>query len=176
MVTAVEADARPAAGRPASIPVLATVAAYGQAARSARAAGARVGVVPTMGALHAGHRALIERAAHECDMVVVTLFVNPTQFGETSDLDHYPRPFEADLDVAAAAGASFVFAPSDAEMYPEGLRSDALPADLADLAGRLEGASRPGHFAGVATVVPRLLAPAGPCHAYFGEKDFQQLA
>ncbi len=159
-----------------AVPVLRTVAEYRDAARAAADAGRRVGVVPTMGALHAGHRALVARAAAECDVVVVTLFVNPTQFGEASDLDNYPRTLDADLEAAAAAGASFVFAPSVTEMYPDGLRTDPLPPPVARLASRLEGASRPGHFDGVATVVPRLLAPAGRCRAYFGEKDFQQLA
>ena len=180
MATAVKAVAGEPPPRAASVlpvvPVLRTVAEYRDVADAARSAGLRVGVVPTMGALHAGHRALIERAADECDVVVVTVFVNPTQFGEAADLDRYPRPFEADLEVSRAAGASHVFAPSDTEMYPGGLRSDTMPAALVELAGRLEGASRPGHFDGVATVVPKLLAPAGPSRAYFGEKDFQQLA
>ena len=135
-----------------------------------------MGIVPTMGALHAGHRSLVERAAAECDAVIVTVFVNPTQFGENSDLINYPRTFEADLDVAAAAGASFVFAPSVDEMYPDGLQTVPVPPAAAAVARSLEGASRPGHFDGVATVVPRLLTPAGACRAYFGEKDFQQLA
>ena len=129
-----------------------------------------------MGALHAGHRSLIERAARECGVVIVTIFVNPTQFGDAADLTNYPRTFDADLDVVSTAGGSFVFAPSVAEMYPDGLRSDRLPSGIAGLSRVLEGDSRPGHFDGVATVVPRLVAPAGPCRAYFGEKDFQQLA
>jgi pantoate--beta-alanine ligase len=170
----------PTTGRPrtpdAPLPVLRTVAGYRRAAGDARAVGRRVGVVPTMGALHAGHRSLIERAAGECDLVVVTIFVNPTQFGEAADLANYPRTFEDDVGVAAGAGASLVFAPDEAEMYPDGLQTDPLPAGVAALGRDLEGASRPGHFNGVATVVPRLLAPAGPCRAYFGEKDFQQLA
>ena len=144
-------------------------------AEAARTAGRRVGVVPTMGALHAGHCSLIERASEECDVVVVTVFVNPTQFGEAADLVNYPRTFDADLDMAASAGAAFVFAPSVDEMYPDGLRTVAVPPAAAAVTGQLEGASRPGHFDGVATVVPRLLEPAGRCRAYFGEKDFQQL-
>ncbi len=112
------------------LPVLSTVAGYRRAADAARAAGRSVGVVPTMGALHAGHCSLIERAADECDVVAVTVFVNPTQFGETADLASYPRTFDADLDMAAAAGATFVFAPSVDEMYPDGLRTVALPPPL----------------------------------------------
>lgn len=158
------------------LPVLRTAAEYRRAADAVRAARGRVGVVPTMGALHAGHRSLVERATAECDAVIVTVFVNPTQFGENSDLVNYPRTFEADLDVAAAAGASFVFAPSVDEMYPDGPQTVPVPPAAAAVARPLEGASRPGHFDGVATVVPRLLTPAGACHAYFGEKDFQQLA
>jgi pantoate--beta-alanine ligase len=157
------------------LPVLTTVADYRRVAEDARAAGRRVGVVPTMGALHAGHCSLIERASEECDVVIVTLFVNPTQFGESADLVNYPRTFDADLDVAAAAGAAFVFAPSVDEMYPDGLRTVPVPPAAGAVTGQLEGASRPGHFDGVATVVPRLLEPAGRCRAYFGEKDFQQL-
>ena len=157
------------------LPVLTTVADYRRVAEDARTAGRRVGVVPTMGALHAGHCSLIERASEECDVVIVTLFVNPTQFGESADLVNYPRTFDADLDVAAAAGAAFVFAPSVDEMYPDGLRTVPVPPAAGAVTGQLEGASRPGHFDGVATVVPRLLEPAGRCRADFGEKDFQQL-
>jgi pantoate--beta-alanine ligase len=167
---------RAPATRTFRLPVLTTVADYRRTAEAARAAGRRVGVVPTMGALHAGHCSLIERASEECDVVVVTVFVNPTQFGEAADLVNYPRSFEADLDMAAAVGAAFVFAPSVDEMYPDGLRTVPVPPAAAAVSGHLEGASRPGHFDGVATVVPRLLEPAGRCRAYFGEKDFQQLA
>jgi pantoate--beta-alanine ligase len=174
--TPVPATARVHPSETSGLPVLTTVADYRRVAEDARAAGRRVGVVPTMGALHAGHCSLIERASEECDVVVVTLFVNPTQFGETSDLVNYPRTFGPDLDVAAAAGAAFVFAPSVDEMYPDGLQTVPVPPAVAAVTGQLEGASRPGHFDGVATVVPRLLEPAGRCRAYFGEKDFQQLA
>jgi pantoate--beta-alanine ligase len=158
------------------LPIVRTGPAYRRVADAARAQGRTVGVVPTMGALHAGHSSLIERAAHECDVVIVTIFVNPTQFGEATDLANYPRTFEADLDAAAVAGATVVFAPPVAEMYPDGLQTLPVPSGVATVARPLEGVSRPGHFDGVATVVPRLLAPAGPCRAYFGEKDFQQLA
>ncbi|HXW39263.1 MAG TPA: pantoate--beta-alanine ligase, partial [Acidimicrobiales bacterium] len=158
------------------LPTVRTVAGYRRAVEAARRSGATLGVVPTMGALHAGHRSLIERAAADCDVVVVTIFVNPTQFGEAADLASYPRTPITDLEVAARSGASFAFVPAVTEMYPDGLCTVPLPAATTALGRRLEGRSRPGHFDGVATVVPRLLAPAGPCRAYFGEKDFQQLA
>ncbi len=140
-----------------------------------RAAGRRVGLVPTMGALHAGHQSLIERAASECDLVAVTVFVNPLQFDEIGDLAAYPRTLAADVAMADAAGASVVFAPPVAEMYPGHPAPPATTVHVAGLTDRLEGSSRPGHFDGVATVVTKLLAMAGPCRAYFGEKDFQQL-
>jgi len=140
----------------------------------ARADGLTIGLVPTMGALHEGHASLIRRSAAECDLTVVTIFVNPLQFGDPADLAAYPRHPDQDLSVAEAAGAEIVFAPSVAEMFPGG-----SPATEVRVAGRfadvLEGASRPGHFAGVATVVAKLFNLAGGCRAYFGEKDFQQL-
>jgi len=138
-----------------------------------RLAGASVGLVPTMGYLHEGHAALIRRAARECDVVGVTVFVNPLQFGPTEDLAAYPRDLDADCALAARCEASFVFAPAVEEMYPQPLRT---AVSVGDLGARWEGASRPGHFEGVATVVAKLFAQAGPCRAYFGEKDFQQLA
>lgn len=141
-----------------------------------RASGRTVGLVPTMGALHAGHRALIERAAAECDVVAVSIFVNPTQFGDPGDLAHYPRTLAADRDVAAAAGARIVFAPTVTEMYPERADGSRTTVSVSGIADRWEGAARPGHFDGVATVVAKLLGMAGRCRAYFGEKDFQQLA
>ena len=138
---------------------------------AARAAGRTVGLVPTMGALHGGHASLIRRSAAECDVTAVTVFVNPLQFGAGEDLAAYPRTLEADVEVAAAAGADVLFAPPVAEMYPE------QPTVTVHVAGEdvLEGASRPGHFDGVATVVAKLFNLAGPCRAYFGEKDWQQL-
>ena len=142
----------------------------------ARRAGLTVGLVPTMGALHAGHRSLVERAAAECDLVVVTVFVNPLQFGDPGDIEHYPRTLSADVAVAAAAGAGLVFAPPVVEMYPGFPAPVATTVTVAGVADRWEGASRPGHFDGVATVVAKLFAMAGRCRAYFGEKDFQQLA
>jgi pantoate--beta-alanine ligase len=139
---------------------------------AARAAGRTVGLVPTMGALHAGHASLIRRSASECDLTAVTVFVNPLQFGPGEDLATYPRTLDADVEAAAAAGAGMLFAPSVEEMYPDG-----APAVTVHVAGEdvLEGAARPGHFDGVATVVAKLFNLAGPCRAYFGEKDWQQL-
>jgi pantoate--beta-alanine ligase len=141
-----------------------------------RRAGRSVGVVLTMGALHPGHASLVRRAAAECDLVAVTVFVNPTQFAESADLAHYPRTLEVDLAAAADAGASLVFAPSVDEMYPGWPTPPATTVSVRGLADRWEGVSRPGHFDGVATVVVKLLSAAGRCRAYFGEKDFQQLA
>jgi len=139
---------------------------------AARAAGRRVGLVPTMGSLHEGHLSLVRRAAAECDTVALTVFVNPLQFGPGDDLDSYPRHLDADIEHAAGSGAAVVFAPSVAEMYPEPSGTTIEVGALADV---YEGASRPGHFAGVATVVAKLFHAAGPCRAYFGEKDWQQV-
>jgi pantoate--beta-alanine ligase len=138
----------------------------------ARSAGLNVGLVPTMGALHEGHLALIRRSAAECDLTVVTVFVNPLQFGPNEDLATYPRDLEGDLRAAATAGADLVFAPAVAEMYPEPTVTTVHVDGPVEV---LEGASRPGHFAGVTTVVAKLFNLAGPCRAYFGEKDWQQL-
>ena len=152
--------------------VIDTVAAWRKALDDERAAGRGIGLVPTMGALHAGHASLIERAAAECDVVGVTVFVNPLQFGPNEDLDAYPRALAADIALAEAKGATLVFAPPVSEMYPRPVLTSVRVADLGD---RWDGASRPGHFDGVATVVTKLFAQAGPCRAYFGEKDYQQL-
>jgi pantoate--beta-alanine ligase len=152
--------------------VIDTIAAWRKALDAERAAGRVVGLVPTMGALHAGHAALIARAAAECDVVGVTVFVNPLQFGAGEDLDAYPRSLERDTALAAAHGATLLFAPSVDEMYP---RPVATTVTVSGLSARWDGASRPGHFDGVATVVTKLLTQAGPCRAYFGEKDYQQL-
>ena len=137
-----------------------------------RAAGRTTGLVPTMGALHEGHASLIRRSAAECDVTAVTVFVNPLQFGPLEDFATYPRDLSADVAVAAGAGAGLLFAPPVEDMYPEG-----APAVSVAVAGEdvLEGASRPGHFDGVVTVVAKLFNLAGPCRAYFGEKDWQQL-
>ncbi|MHB1777685.1 MAG: pantoate--beta-alanine ligase [Acidimicrobiales bacterium] len=150
--------------------------AFSARLEAARARGRRVGLVPTMGALHDGHRSLVDRAAAECDLVAVTIFVNPLQFGEQADLDGYPRTLEADLAVCDAAGVDVVFAPSVEEMYPSWPAPVATSVRVGGVAEPWEGASRPGHFDGVATVVTKLFALAGRCRAYFGEKDFQQLA
>ncbi len=133
----------------------------------------KVGFVPTMGALHEGHVSLVERARRECDTVVVSVFVNPTQFNDKNDLKNYPRTPEADAAVLAAAGADFVLFPSVEEIYPE---PDTRVFDFGAVDKVMEGATRPGHFNGVAQVVSRLFAIVGPDCAYFGEKDFQQIA
>ena len=140
-------------------------------ARSAHAG--RVGVVMTMGALHAGHAALLRRARESADRVLVTIFVNPLQFGPHEDLGRYPRTLEADLEVCRAEGADLVFAPAEGEIYPGGRTQ--VQVDPGPLATTLEGASRPGHFAGVLTVVLKLLNLTRPAAAFFGEKDYQQL-
>jgi pantoate--beta-alanine ligase len=137
-----------------------------------RRQGRSVGLVPTMGALHVGHASLIRRAAAECDAVVVSVFVNPLQFGSRDDLDAYPRRLAEDALSAADAGATWVFAPTPAEMYPEGFGTT---VHIGGITERMEGAARPGHFDGVTTVVTKLFAVAGRGRAYFGEKDFQQL-
>lgn len=132
-----------------------------------------IGFVPTMGALHNGHRSLVERARRENDTVVVSVFVNPTQFNDKNDLRNYPRTPEADCAVLEAAGADIVFMPSVEEIYPE---PDTRQFDFGMVDKVMEGATRPGHFNGVAQVVSRLFALVNPRRAYFGEKDFQQIA
>ena len=139
----------------------------------ARAAGKRVGVVPTMGYLHAGHRSLMRSAASATDFVVVTIFVNPLQFGAGEDLDCYPRDLAGDLAACAAEGVDCVFTPSVAEMYP---RKPLTTVHVEGLTSDLCGAARPTHFDGVTTVVAKLFAIAGPSTAFFGRKDAQQLA
>jgi pantoate--beta-alanine ligase len=139
----------------------------------ARRAGQTVGLVPTMGFLHAGHRALMKSARADTDLVVVSLFVNPTQFAPSEDLAAYPRDPEGDRAAAEAEGVDVLFTPGVDEMYPEGARTTVHVAGLTD---RLCGASRPGHFDGVTTVVAKLFSIVGPCRAYFGRKDAQQLA
>jgi len=141
-----------------------------------RADGHSVGLVPTMGALHAGHRRLIQRAVQECDRVAVTIFVNPLQFGLSEDLARYPRTLQDDLRTCQREGVAIVFAPPVEAMYPDGPSSVLTTVSVRSLTERWEGASRPGHFDGVATVVAKLFAMSGRCRAYFGEKDYQQLA
>ncbi len=151
-----------------------TVSDLRAACERARSRGLRVALVPTMGFLHEGHRSLMRAAREGSDFVVVSIFVNPLQFGAGEDLDRYPRDLSGDLAQCAAEGVDAVFAPSVAEMYPSGrplttVHVDGLTADLC-------GAARPTHFDGVATVVTKLFAVTGPCSAYFGRKDAQQLA
>jgi pantoate--beta-alanine ligase len=172
---ATEPPPRPGPAGP-GVQVFDSVAGFSGALDAIRQSGMTVGLVPTMGALHQGHCSLIERAAAECDVVAVSIFVNPTQFGDASDLANYPRTWEEDLRAVASAGGQVVFAPSVAEMYPERHGSASTTVSVSGLGSRWEGASRPGHFDGVATVVVKLLAAAGRCRAYFGEKDYQQLA
>jgi pantoate--beta-alanine ligase len=138
-----------------------------------RAAGRRVAVVPTMGALHRGHLALVEAAREHADVVIVTVFVNPLQFNQTADFDAYPRPIDDDLEACRLAGVDAVYAPTAATMYQSRFQTHVEPGELAE---RLEGAMRPGHFRGVATVVTKLFAATRPAVACFGRKDFQQLA
>jgi pantoate--beta-alanine ligase len=135
--------------------------------------GRGVGLVPTMGALHAGHTRLIDLARAQCDVVIVSIFVNPLQFDRPEDLEKYPRSLQTDVDLCAASGVDVVFAPSVAEMYPAPL--DCV-VDVGRVAEHLCGRFRPGHFRGVATVVMKLFQIAQPDRAYFGEKDAQQLA
>jgi len=134
--------------------------------------GGSVGLVPTMGALHGGHLALLEAARAECDVVVMSLFVNPAQFGDPGDLDRYPRDEARDLRLADEAGVDVVFAPSAEEMYPPGFQTW---VEVSELGSVLEGRFRPGHFRGVATIVLKLLLAVRPTHVYFGRKDAQQV-
>ena len=151
-------------------PVIVTRSRIALAAARRELAGA-VGLVATMGVLHPGHLALLRAARRECDAVIATLFVNPTQFAPDEDFRSYPRDEAADLAAFDVAGADLVFAPPAAEVYPEGFATVVDPGSLGTI---LEGASRPGHFAGVATVVAKLLNLTGPDRAYFGQKDWQQ--
>ena len=153
--------------------VVRTVAELQDITRQAKAEGKTVGLVPTMGALHAGHKSLIDRARKENDAVVVSVFVNPTQFNNPDDLRTYPRTEEADCALLEKAGVDYAFIPSVSEVYPE---KDERVFDLGPVAEVMEGARRPGHFNGVAQIVSRLFEWAQPTRAYFGEKDFQQIA
>ena len=138
-----------------------------------RATGERVGFVPTMGALHEGHLSLVRRAREETAAVVVSVFVNPLQFGPEEDYRDYPRSLSADAELAEKEGVDVVFAPDDDAMYERG--KSEITVDPGGLGDMLEGLSRPGHFRGVCTVVAKLFNMVGPCRAYFGEKDFQQV-
>jgi pantoate--beta-alanine ligase len=141
-----------------------------------RSGSATVAFVPTMGALHDGHRALLRQARELGDVVVLSIFVNPLQFGSGEDLDTYPRTFDADLAVAQQEGVDLVFAPTEQVMYPEGRSGQAITVSAGELGTVFEGAARPGHFDGVLTVVAKLFNLVGPDVAVFGEKDAQQLA
>jgi pantoate--beta-alanine ligase len=152
--------------------IVRTIADLRSHVASWRRVGARVGLVPTMGALHDGHLALVRAARAECDRVVATIFVNPKQFAPNEDLDAYPRREEADLAMLRSAGVTLVFMPDVAEVYPPGFATTVRVAGLTDC---LCGAHRAGHFDGVATVVSKLLLQSLPDIAYFGEKDYQQL-
>jgi pantoate--beta-alanine ligase len=146
--------------------------AFRDACEKARREGKRVGLVPTMGALHEGHVALVRDAAARSTFVAVSIFVNPTQFGPNEDYDRYPRALEKDVELCTAAGAHCVFAPNVRSMYPEG---EATRVQVARITEPLCGATRPGHFDGVATIVAKLFTLCGPCVAVFGRKDYQQL-
>ena len=151
-----------------------TVLELRAAVARARGEGKRIAFVPTMGNLHEGHVALVEKAGQRADFVVASIFVNPLQFGAGEDLDAYPRTPEADLGLLQAAGAALVWSPGVADLYPRGL-GETTRVEVPVLSDLLCGVHRPGHFAGVATVVTKLFNIAQPDRAYFGEKDFQQL-
>lgn len=153
--------------------ILRTVAELRDRVANHRRQGQTIGFVPTMGALHAGHISLVDRARNENDVVVVSVFVNPTQFNNPHDLSTYPRTEQADAEKLEAAGVDYAFIPTVDEIYPE---PDTRQFDLGPVAQVMEGAMRPGHFNGVAQVVSRLFDMVEPTRAYFGEKDFQQIA
>jgi pantoate--beta-alanine ligase len=153
--------------------IMHTVAELRQWARVGHRASQTIGLVPTMGALHAGHASLIRAARKSCELVAVSIFVNPTQFGPNEDYGRYPRSLEADCKLAEAAGATVVFAPAVEELYPVGA---ATFVEVDGLSGRLDGASRPGHFRGVATVVAKLMIASEADRGFFGQKDAAQVA
>ncbi|MGQ0431690.1 MAG: pantoate--beta-alanine ligase [Microthrixaceae bacterium] len=152
---------------------ISSIAALRGALDDHRAAGRSVGFVPTMGFLHAGHASLMDAARVDNDVVVTSIFVNPLQFGPSEDLDSYPRDLTGDTALAEQAGVDLLFVPIPTEMYPHRVRTTVHVSGVSE---PLEGRARPTHFDGVATVVIKLFAIVGPCRAYFGEKDFQQLA
>ena len=153
--------------------IISTVDALRKTVDKAKSEGLTIGLVPTMGALHAGHLSLIERARGECGYVVVSIFVNPTQFNNPNDLATYPRTVEADCEKLAEAGVDVVFTPAVEEIYPE---PDMRQFDLGPVADVMEGKMRPGHFNGVCQIVSKLFDYVRPDKAYFGEKDYQQIA
>lgn len=154
--------------------VIETLSAFFDATEAARAKGRTVGFVPTMGAFHEGHLSLIRRAKADREFVVVSIFVNPLQFGDAADLAAYPRDEERDLELARGLGVDVVFAPTAEEIYPHG--EPVVTVDPGPIGDRFEGSIRPGHFRGVATVLAKLFHAVGPAAAYFGEKDAQQVA
>lgn len=157
--------------------IIRTVAELGEYVSNERKNGRSIGLVPTMGALHAGHISLVTKAVSENDIVLVSLFVNPTQFNNPTDLATYPRKEEDDFALLREAGASAVFAPSVEEIYPRGVEGrERHEFELGTAATVMEGKYRPGHFQGVAEIVSKLFRMATPTRAYFGEKDFQQIA
>jgi pantoate--beta-alanine ligase len=155
--------------------VVATLAEWRERTDALRASGSSIGLTMTMGALHEGHASLFRRAAEECDVAVATIFVNPLQFENPDDLGRYQIDLAADLDLAATCGVALVLAPSVEEIWPDWPEPTATRVSVLGLSGVLEGADRPGHFDGVASVVTKLLVATGRCRAYFGEKDYQQL-
>jgi pantoate--beta-alanine ligase len=155
------------------VQVVKSVAEMQNVCRDLRMAGSVLGFVPTMGALHEGHLSLVRRARWECDTVVASIFVNPLQFAAGEDFAKYPRTFEEDCRLLELERVDVLFAPDAAEMYPNGSLTTVTVSEVGD---RLDGASRPGHFTGVATVVAKLFHVVGPARAYFGQKDAAQLA
>ena len=153
--------------------IVKTIKALNEKLFSARNSGKSIGLVPTMGALHAGHASLIRRSVSENDITVVSDFVNPTQFNDPNDLLRYPRTFEADCQLVEAIGADYIFYPSVEEMYPE---ADTRTFSYPPIDSVMEGPRRPGHFNGVCQIVSKLFYAVNPDRAYFGEKDFQQIA
>jgi pantoate--beta-alanine ligase len=158
--------------REGNMRVLSSIEALRAALAAAKAKGGTVGFVPTMGYLHAGHMELVSRARAENEIVVASIFVNPLQFGPAEDLSRYPRDLERDRAMLEAAGVDILFAPGVEDMYPQPMKT---VVDVPELGCELEGAVRPGHFAGVATVVNKLFNIVQPRNAYFGEKDYQQV-
>lgn len=152
--------------------IISSIGALRDVLRSRRRSGPRIGLVPTMGYLHDGHLTLVRNARAACDVTVVSIFVNPLQFGENEDLAQYPRDMARDANLLEQEGVDFLFAPEVSDMYPRPMET---VVDVPSLGGRLEGEVRPGHFAGVATVVTKLFNIVQPDMAFFGEKDFQQL-
>ena len=154
------------------LPIVRTVSELRARVRGWRAGGERIGLAPTMGALHEGHLSLVRRAKSSAPKVIASLFVNPTQFGPNEDFQAYPRDEAQDAELLASVGCDLLYAPNEAEMYPEGFSTTVIVGGVSE---PLEGVARPGHLAGVATVVTKLLLQAAPDVAVFGEKDYQQL-